>query len=63
MLNKAVSWSQKRILFFFFMLQVIVFSFAVNRFRATVEWSLELETIILFLMKVFESCMLIFLGQ
>ena len=45
------------------MLQVIVFSFAVNRFRATVEWSLELETIILFLMKVFESCMLIFLGQ
>ena len=45
------------------MLQVIVFRFAVNRFRATVEWSLELETIILLLMKVFESCMLIFLGQ
>ena len=38
MLNKAESWSQIQILAGFFMLKVIVLRFAVNSFRATVEW-------------------------
>ena len=38
MLIKAESWSQIQILAGFFMLKVIVLRFAVNSFRATVEW-------------------------
>ena len=38
MLNKAESWSQIQILAGFFMPKVIVLRFAVNSFRATVEW-------------------------
>ena len=37
MLNKPESWSQKRIMVVFLMLQIIVLRFALNRFQATIE--------------------------